>query len=87
MEARYHHTWRPHKPVNASPEQKNLGWKVVNAASVAVGAIVTQRLLTMTWRLVLTSPLLADRRTGELPGAPPSHGQPPWPWASPSPEW
>jgi Protein of unknown function (DUF4235) len=56
MEARYHHTWRPHKPVNASPKQKDLGWKVVNAASVAVAAIVTQRLLTMAWRLVRHQP-------------------------------
>ena len=56
MEPRYHHTWRAHKPVNASPEQKDVGWKVVNAASVAVAAIVTQRLLTMAWRLVLHKP-------------------------------
>ena len=65
MDARYHHTWRPHKPVNASPEQKNLGWKVVNAASVAVGAFVTQRLLTLAWRLVRHEPPPsgpADRR-------------------------
>ena len=65
MEARYHHTWRPHKPINASPEQKNLGWKVVNAASVAVGALVTQRLLTTAWRLVRHEPPPsgpADRR-------------------------
>ena len=65
MEARYHHTWRPHKPVNASPEQKNLGWKAVNAASVAVAAIVTQRLLTVAWRLVRHEPPPsgpADRR-------------------------
>ena len=74
MDARYHHTWRPHKPVNASPEQKNLGWKVVNAASVAVGAFVTQRLLTLAWRLVRPSPLLADRRTGESLGRRPHLG-------------
>ena len=49
---RYHHTWRLHKPENASPQQKDLGWKVVNAASVAVAAIVVQRLLSMAWRLV-----------------------------------
>jgi hypothetical protein len=42
-----HHTWRPHKSVSASPEQKNLGWKVGNAASVALGTFVAQRLLTM----------------------------------------
>ena len=67
MEARYHHTWRPHKPVNASPEQKNLGWKVVNAASLAVAAIVTQRLLTMGWRLVRHQPPpLADQRTAKV---------------------
>ena len=51
-EARYHHTWRPHKPVNASPEQKNLGWKVINAASVALAALVTQRLLRSEERRV-----------------------------------
>jgi Protein of unknown function (DUF4235) len=53
---RYHHTWRPHKPENASPQQKDLGWKVVNAASVAVAAIVVQRLLSMAWRLVRHQP-------------------------------
>ncbi len=56
MEARYHHTWRPHRPVNASPEQKDLGRKAINAASEAVAAIVTQRLLTMAWRLVRHQP-------------------------------
>ncbi len=64
-EPRYHHTWRPHKPVNASPEQQNLGWKVINAASVALAALVTQRLLTMAWRLVRHEPPPsgpADRR-------------------------
>ena len=47
-EARYHHTWRPHKPLNASPEQKNLSWKVVNAASLAVAALVSQRPVMMS---------------------------------------
>ena len=56
MEPRYHHTWRPHKPINASPQQKDVGWKVVNAASVAVAALVTQRVLTLAWRLVRHQP-------------------------------
>ena len=63
----YHHTWRPHKPVNASPQQKDLGWRAINAASVAVAAIVTQRLLTMAWRLVRHEPPPsgpADRSVG-----------------------
>ena len=50
---------------NASPEQKNLGWKVVNAASMAVAADVTQRVLTTVWRLVRHEPPPsgpADRR-------------------------
>ena len=65
MAARYEHTWMPHKPVNASPEQKNLGWKVVNAASMAVAALVTQRVLTTVWRFVRHEPPPsgpADRR-------------------------
>jgi hypothetical protein len=36
--------------------QTDLGWKVVNAASVAVAAIVTQRLLSKAWRLVRHQP-------------------------------
>ena len=62
---RYHHTWRPHKPVNASPQHKDLGWRVINAASMAVAAIVSQRLLTFAWRLVRHDPPPtgpADRR-------------------------
>ena len=74
MEPRYHHTWRPHKPVNASPEQKNLGWKMVNAASVAVAAIVTQRLLTWPGAWCATSPHPADRRTVKLRGCRPHLG-------------
>jgi hypothetical protein len=53
---RYHHTWRPHKPANASPEQKSLGWKALNAAAVALGVVIAQRVLTTGWRLVRHQP-------------------------------
>src|SRR3974390_1906659 len=55
-EPRYHHTWRPHKPINASPQQKDLGWRALDAASVGVAAVVTQRLLTLAWRLLRHQP-------------------------------